>query len=98
MANHAKNHFQFERDIPVSRYKHVVKPIRGISERFFMNAKTQRTRQVSQKIIVEICNVFLADKASVSNSWIFAGEGDSIDAIAACDSPSVRSKWNRFWK
>ena len=49
-----KNHFQLEPDIPVSRYKHEVRPSRGINERFFMKEITESMIAVIQNIRVAI--------------------------------------------
>jgi hypothetical protein len=60
-----KNHFQLLADIPVKRYRHVVNPINGISEKFFRNARVAKTRAMIQKIKVEILNVASSAEKSI---------------------------------
>ena len=52
MANQIKNHFQLEADMPVNKYKHDVKPKRGISEKFRVKPTNDRITPVNQKAIV----------------------------------------------
>lgn len=53
MANQLRNQIQLFFVIPVSKYKQVINPIKGIREYFFIKLTTLSNTQLNQKIIVE---------------------------------------------
>jgi len=60
MTSQLENQAQFFAVMPVSRYRQVTSPNRGINEYFFITVNMLITTQVSQKIMVDTLSVFFA--------------------------------------
>src|SRR5450432_594381 len=89
-----ENQAQFFAVMPVSRYKHVTRPNKGINEYFFTNANMLIIIQTIQKTMVDTLIVFLAMAASSSAFLINPGFLVSIPATAFFVSAADNGKWS----